>query len=221
MRCNEVQNIFDDYLDGEIPTEESWNLKRHVLDCTSCQADLERRRAIRQSLSDLPVLGPGEGFLDRALDRADDLTAKENNRRRSDQAPGWPPGSTKGRRVAIAAVFAVACATAFIVQQPFSGTPPTEIPEVTIAMHEVTQVNLVFSANDELQDARLSLQLPEGVELAGYRGRSALSWKTDLEPGKNVLRLPFVGHIARTGEVVATLEHAQGTKTFRLKVKVI
>ena len=122
--------------------------------------------------------------------------------------------------MAIAAAFAVVCATAFIAQQPFSGTPSSEIPEVTLAIHEVTPVRLVFSAEDALQDARLSLQLPEGVELAGYGGRSELSWKTDLEPGRNVLRLPLVGHLAAVDEVVATLEHTQGTKTFRLKVKV-
>jgi hypothetical protein len=209
--------MFDDYLDGEIPTEASWDLKRHVADCAACQSELEARRTIRQSLSELPVQGPSEGFFDRVFDGLDEQAAQETNRRRSDQPTPW----LKGRRLAIAAAFAVVCATAFVVQQPFPGAPSTEIPEVTIAMHEVTSVNLVFSADDALQDARLSLQLPEGVELAGYSGRSALSWKTNLEPGKNVLRLPLVGHLASADEVVATLEHAKGTKTFRLKVKVI
>jgi hypothetical protein len=217
MRCSEVQNIFDDYLHGEIPTEASWDLKRHVSDCTSCQSELDARRAIRRGLVELPVQEPSEGFFDRVFDDVDDQATPETNRRRTDQPATWPTR----RRLAIAAVFAVVCATAFVVQQPFSGAPSSDIPEVTIAMHEVTPVSLVFSADDELQDARLSLQLPDGVELAGYSGRSALSWKTDLERGKNVLRLPLVGHIASAAEIVATLEHTQGTKTFRLKVKVI
>jgi anti-sigma factor RsiW len=221
MRCSEIQNKFDDYLDGEIPTEMAWSLKRHVSDCTTCQSELDERRALRQCLSELPVPAPSEDFFDRAFDGLDDpateLTTRTTGRRRTDHATGWP----KSRRMAIAAVFAAVCAMAFIVQQPFVGTPSAEIPEVTIALHEVTPVRLAFSAPVALKDARLSLQLPEGVELAGYSGRSQLSWKTDLEPGKNVLRLPLVGHVAAADEVVATLEHARGTKTFRLKIKVI
>ena len=219
MRCSEVQNTFDDYLDGEIPTEKSWNLQQHVADCTACQTELETRRAIRQGLSELPVQGPSEGFFDRVFDQVEGAAAQEPGRRRTDQ-PAARSMLSNSRRMAIAAVFAVVCATAFVVQQPFSGAPSSEIPEVTIAMHEVTPVSLVFSAEGALEDARLSLQLPEGVELAGYSGRKAMSWKTDLEPGRNVLRLPLVGHLAATEEVIATLEHAEGTKTFRLKVKV-
>ena len=217
MCCSEIQNIFDDYLDGEISAEASRDLQHHVADCVSCQNELSQRRAIRQSLSELSVQEPTEGFFDRVFDELDEQAPVETNRRRTDQPTPW----LKGRRQAIAAVFVIACAVAFVAQQPFSTAPSSEMPVVTIAMHEVTSVSLVFSADEALQDARLSLQLPDGIELAGYDGRSALSWKTNLKPGKNVLRLPLVGHVAATDEVVATLEHSQGTKTFRLKVKVI
>ena len=217
MRCSDVQNMFDDYLDGDIPIESSRDLKHHVSNCAACHSELDQLRAIRQSLIELPVQAPSEGFFDRVFDRVEEQAAEETKCRRSEQLLPWPTG----RRLIAAAAFVAVCATGFVAQQLFSGTPSSEIPEVTIAMHEVTSVNLVFSADDELHDARLSLQLPEGVELAGYSGRSELTWTTDLEPGKNLLRLPLVGHIAAADEVVATLRHTRGTKTFRLKVKVI
>lgn len=84
----------------------------------------------------------------------------------------------------------------------------------------VTPIKLVFSSPIALTDARLSLQLPVGVELAGYNGRSDLSWSTNLEPGKNILRLPLVGHMPVSAQLVAKLEHPNGTKTFRLQVTV-
>jgi len=214
MQCSEVQQILDDYLDGDIPTGKSWDIKRHVADCTACRTDLEQRRAIRRGLSELPVPEPSAGFFDRAFEALDQRTS---GRRRGDQGPGWP----QGRRMAIAAAIAVVCGLVFVMQQPFSSTASAGIPEVTIAMHEVTPVRLVFAADDAVRGARLSLQLPAGIELAGYNGRSELSWTTNLEPGKNELRLPLVGHVATADDVIATLEHTRGKKTFRLKVKVI
>ena len=49
---------------------------------------------------------------------------------------------------------------------------PSDVPEITIALHEVTPISLRFSSAEDLQDARLSLQLPEGVALAGHTDRS-------------------------------------------------
>lgn len=217
MHCSDARNLFDDYLDGDIPPGPLWDLRRHVSDCAACRLELEQARAVQASLSHLPMQGPSEGFFDRVFDGLSEADPRETAQHRSGDAQSW-----FGRRnVAIAAVFALIVATAVVVQQSSPGAPSSEIPEVTIAMDEVTSVNLVFTTEVALQDVRLTLQLPSGIELAGYNGRSSLSWTTDLESGKNVLRLPLVGHIASVDEITATLEHAQGTKTFQLKVNVI
>lgn len=213
MRCNEAQNILDEYLDEDLSTRPRRALETHVTRCHVCQRELTERQELRAILATLPVAEPGEDFFDRALANA----AQVRTRRRSDGANRW----SRTRSLALAATVAGVFAAAVALQQPSIENPFTQVPETTIAMHEVTPVNLVFWAESELQDARLSIQLPQGIELAGYESRSALTWKTDLEAGRNLLRLPLVGHVAAADEVTATLEHPQGTKKFRLKIKVI
>ena len=213
MRCNEALNILDEYLDEDLAFRPSRELETHVARCGVCQDELAQRRELRVRLANLAVAGPSEDFFDRALANA----AQIRTRRRSDG--GKVRGKT--RKFALAAAVACAFAAAVALQQPSIENPFANVPEATIAMHEVTPVNLVFWAERELQDARLSIQLPEGIELAGYEKRSALTWTTDLEAGRNLLRLPLVGHVATAKDVTATLEHPQGTKKFRLKITVI
>ena len=213
MRCSEAQNTLDEYLDEDLAFRPRRELETHVARCDACQRDLAQRKDLRIALANLTAARPSEDFFDRALANA----VQVRTRRRSDRVTAW----TKARSLALAATIACAFATALVLQQPSIGTPFTQVPEATIVMPEVTPVSLVFWAESELQDARLSIQLPQSIALAGYEKRSSLTWRTDLEAGKNLLRLPLVGHVATADEVTATLEHPQGTKKFRLKITVI
>lgn len=208
MLCSEVMNIYDEYLDGELDAEQAHAVDRHADTCNACRQALQERLQLRAELAGLPVEGPSEDFFDTALERA---TRRTDGR-------GKPWFARIGG--AMAAVFAFLFITGVLVQ-PANLTSSSEIPEVTIALHEVTPVNLMFSSEVALQDARVSLQLPEGVQLAGFGRRDKYSWTTDLKEGNNILQLPLVGHLALSDKLVATLEHAGGSKTFELQVTVI
>ena len=208
MLCSEVMNNYDEYLDGDLDAEQADGVERHAEACASCQHAIQENRQLRGELAGLPVEGPSEGFFDQALDRA----VRETDKR----AKPWFVRSGG----AVAAVFALLFITGVLVQ-PANLTSSSDIPEVTISMHEVTPVNLKFSSEVALHDARVSLRLPEGVQLAGFSGRDTLSWTTDLKKGDNILKLPLVGHLAQSSTLFATLEHPTGTKTFELQVTVI
>ncbi len=208
MLCSEVMNIFDEYLDEELDAEQADAVENHADTCDRCRRLLQERLQLRRDLAGLPLEGPSEGFFDAALDRAV---------RRTDER-GKPWFARIGG--AVAAAFAFLFITGVLVQ-PANLTSSSDIPEVTISMHEVTQVNLMFSSEVALHDARVSLQLPEGVQLAGFSGRDTLSWTTDLKEGNNILQLPLVGYLARSDTLVATLKHPSGSKTFELRVTVI
>lgn len=208
MLCSEVMNILDEYLDEELDAEQVHAVENHADTCDRCRRSLQERLQLRRELAGLPLEGPSEGFFDAALDRAV---------RRTDER-GKPWFARIGG--AVAAAFAFLFITGVLVQ-PANLTSSSDIPEVTISMHEVTQVNLMFSSEVALHDARVSLQLPEGVQLAGFSGRDTLSWTTDLKEGNNILQLPLVGYLARSDTLVATLKHASGSKTFELRVTVI
>jgi hypothetical protein len=206
MHCNELANKVDNFLDGEIASSERQMLEQHARSCKACTSLLEHRASLRQALADLPVEGPSESFFDDALDRA-------HVRRQSNARPWFVKMPS-----AIAAAAAVILATAITLQSSFFASG--DIPQVDITMHEVTPVNLQIASQTRLTDARLTLQLPEGVELAGFTGRKQLSWRTDLKEGNNVLELPLLGYVASTDRLIAELEHPQGSKTFELQITV-
>lgn len=222
MYCSEVKNILDEYLDDSMAQGQALEVSEHVAACDACAAELNAHRSIRDLLQTLPLDGPDEDFLDRAIARAADATDAPTGRqdRRISDLP--TTRRVYGLRVAIAAACALVFFSAVMLTSP-RGTetaPFAGYPAVTLATDTVTPVKLMFASEETLEDARLSIQLPVGVELVGYDGRSNLSWTTDLEPGKNILRLPLVGRVPVSDQLVAKLEHPKGTKTFRLQVTV-
>ena len=212
MQCKQIDNVLDDYLDGLTDSDTRVKLDEHLTTCNDCRSTVAAANSLKASLADLPVDGPSEDFFARALEQAQH-TAEARPPMRSRK---W----SRGFGGALAAAVVVSLTAVLLLSVP-DWTPTTDAHEVTIAMETATPVNVVFSTMEALQGARVSLQLPDGLELDGYGGRQMLAWTTDLHEGKNVLMLPLVAYGTPTEDIVATLTHGEDTKTFRLKVRVI
>lgn len=209
MSCNELARQIDDFMDGELPDAETRALASHIETCVDCQAAHAAELGMRESLRRLPVDGPSADYFDRALGFA------RRRRRRNDPRRASGFGS-----YALAAVATVVIAIgAAMLTDRF--TPSASVPEVTIALESTSSVNLVFSSAMALADARISLEIPDGVEVVGYPGQRSLEWTTDLRQGKNALRVPLIAYAAVNDELVARLRHDSGTKEFRVRVRVI
>jgi hypothetical protein len=227
MNCSEVEHQLDDYLDGHRLGDEALSGERvagialHVEDCPRCAAELSRRRAMLDDLRSLPVPGPDEDLLDRMVLHASAAAGSRSEppahrRRRTDASRPNTPVLT-----ALVAAFVAALLLGTLVLTPGQkGAPDKGLPGISLTTDTVTPVKLAFSSETALEDARLSITLPVGVELVGYDGRSEISWYTDLEAGTNMLRLPLVGRMAADDLLIARLSHPTGTKTFRLHVTV-
>jgi hypothetical protein len=94
------------------------------------------------------------------------------------------------------------------------------IPQVTMVLESPRTINLVFSSAADLSDATLTVSLPPGIEIQGFQGRREISWMTSLREGRNVLPLKLIALAPTGGELMATLQHNEDNKTFRLKVTV-
>ena len=81
-------------------------------------------------------------------------------------------------------------------------------------------MRLVFASAMALDSATLTVSLPEGVELAGFPGQREITWETSLQEGKNLLPLTLIALTPAGGELLATLEHKDSDRTFRLLVEV-
>ena len=81
-------------------------------------------------------------------------------------------------------------------------------------------VRLLFASAEPLQDATLTVMLPDGIELSGFPGQREISWQTSLKAGQNLLPLNLIATSAMGGEVFAILQHDDRGQSFRLRVDV-
>lgn len=169
---------------------------------------------MRSAVADQPVVGPEAGFFDQALD----VAAREGSRdrRRHARSRSWGIGLGS----ALAAGIAVWLVSGVLLKTPQLDRTDS-MPGLTMAMNETRTVNLMFASADALEEATLVVQLPPGVEVAGYAGRSEIRWSTQMQQGKNVLPLALVATEGNGGELVARVEHGSKQKTFRLNINVI
>ena len=158
---------------------------------------------------DASVPRPAEGFYDRAIAKAVQQGRKRDRSR-------WVMTGFGG---AVAAAMAL-----WIVSGVFFTTPDIDapaVPSVTMALDQPQTLNLVFSSASPLENATMTVYLPEGVEIDGFSGQREITWMTSLKEGRNVLPLTLVATSPIGGELLATLQHENDDKSFRLQVTVI
>lgn len=161
-------------------------------------------------LKDYPVPEAQAGFYDQALvQAAHQGTQRQRNR--------W---LMTGFGSAIAAGLAIWVVTAMLMTTPQVPDVDPAIPGVTIALEQEHTVRLVFASATALDSATLTVSLPDGIELAGFPGQREISWETSLQEGKNLLPLTLIALTPAGGELLATLEHEDRDRTFRLRVDV-
>lgn len=210
MNCDTFTTRLDDYLDGTADAEFQEAAADHLDGCAACAQYVERARRLQSALAAYPVAGPGEGFAGRALAGA----IQSGSRRRP------PRLIAAGFIAAFAASVLTVIYTGLLVE-----APRTEIaaglPMVSMTVDAPRTVNLVFASALALDDVSLLIDLPEGVELAGYEGQSQVRWRTMLESGRNVLPLELIAREPVRGELVAQLGHGDRRKVFRVFVSVM
>lgn len=94
------------------------------------------------------------------------------------------------------------------------------LPSITMTAGQRRDVNLVFTAETDLPDAGLLIELPNGVELAGHAGEQRIQWRTRLAPGNNIVPLTLVAPAPAAGQIIARLTAGDSEKVFRIQVSV-
>ena len=77
MSCTNHQDLFDEYLDGDLGESQSAQLLSHIEACGACQTKLEQLLVLRNALRQMPV-EPA-----RADELPDDLKGGNTCRRKS------------------------------------------------------------------------------------------------------------------------------------------
>lgn len=216
MTCIQLQRNLDDYIDGAVHDTERRALDQHVEGCSECRQAVAAERRLRGLLRDYRDVNmptPDAQFYDRSLVRAAQA------------------GATRQRKHWVLTGFGGALAAGLVIWmiagplmsglQTGNDVPAPTIHEVTMALETPSTINLVFSSDEPLTDATLTVNLPAGIELQGFAGQQEITWMTSLVSGKNVLPLKLVATMPFGGELYATLRHEDDDRIFRVKVEVI
>lgn len=76
MRCEEMRDLLDLYMDGELPDETAQRLSRHLLRCTQCASEMQALEQTRSMLREaVPVSETSLAFRERTTARLLDAFA--------------------------------------------------------------------------------------------------------------------------------------------------
>ncbi len=210
MSFKHINEQVDDYMDGTLDDAEMAGFQGHVESCASCQQTLKSAQRLHGLLKDYPVPMRDAAYFDQALAKATRVgTGHQRNR--------WIMTGFGG---AIAAGLIAWLIGGMLLKTPGRPDSDASIPGVAMTLEVPRTVNLVFSSATELDDAVLTVSLPQGVEIEGFAGQREITWITSLKAGKNILPLTLIATTPHGGELLARLEHDDRDRTFRIRVTV-
>jgi len=201
------ENI-SELISGTLSSAQTDDCKRHAARCPDCADALRGAEALALLKARNAGGVPGELF-DSVLDGLD--TAHESRR---GGGRFWL-GTGFGGAVA-ASLIALMLALGWI------GTPASVTPEVAefrVVLGEARNMDLAIETDRPLQDAKISILLAGGVEIAGYGERRELTWTSDLKAGVNRLSLPMIAVDQDGGRVVVRLSHPQSEQIFVVRLR--
>ena len=212
MNCKQLTERLDDYVDGRMEPSETQALAAHVERCGDCSGTLAKELELRDALKDYgesSMPQPDTAFFDSALARA----AHSGTRRQRNRWVMTGVGGTIAAGLVLWMLGGTVLNT--------TGSPEAAIPSIAMTLEEPRRLNLVFSSATAMAEATMTVVLPRGIEIEGFSGQREISWLTSLTEGKNVLPLTLIATSPQGGELLATLQHEDDDKTFRVQVEII
>ncbi len=208
MNCQDIMQRIDTVTSHPLSAMERESWKGHLAQCSECENAVRGTEAL-QPVRALPAEAPSTGLFEKIRQRT--IAAHQQPKHRHQF---WLGAGFGG---AVAAALVLAVVTLGIFQNPVPEQVATA--QFAISMDETRELHIAIESGHALPGARLSIILPDGVQLAGYGNRRELSWTDDLAAGVNKLTLPLIALGEPGGYVVVKLDHEQSHQVFYIEVK--
>jgi hypothetical protein len=170
--------------------------------------DREIAALLRRSRAPAPPAGLFERAVDYALSEQERMRVLKRSRTR------WLAGGVGAAATAALLLWFSGALP------PAPGNPERGLPTVSVSLYEPETVRLVFAAETALEDATMTVTLPDGIELEGFPGEHEIRWETNLAEGQNLLPLTLIAKTPAGGEMRARLEHDTRARVFRVHIDV-
>lgn len=218
MTCSDFKDQLIAYAAGEeLDARSRAAIEAHVRDCPDCARRLHWEKRVQQAVQEESTIpDPSADFESRVLAAA---TGRHGGG--EDSGSGvWKQRSIIGGAVAAALVVGVFLGNGMQDGQDTVPSPDKEVETVKAdsAWNREETVKLAFDTRSRMNDVSLTIELPPHVEVTRFPGHQRLTWKVDMEPGKNVIALPLRIAYPDGGEIVAHLGKGDNRRTFRARL---
>jgi len=205
MNCNQVDNLLQNFIDGDLSEPESRAIAEHHQTCSTCEDNYNTAVQIRALVQEIPVPPHSGDFINRVLDQA--------------------ANSNKQKPVMVAFTGAVAAGFAawFIVTSTLFGTlfsTPGDIQDSVynvLVSNETQTIKVAIESEHALSGVQISVELSPNLELAGFGNRTTINWDTQLKKGLNIINLPISGLAAGSGKIITRVRMNGNEKIMQIQ----
>jgi len=209
MKCEDIVELAQSGESGVMDETGRQFVVEHVAQCSECQDAIRAVEAARW-LRNQEVEPASDDLFTRTMG-----AVVSQGQPASKRDLGFWMGTGVGGAIA-AALFAVVVALGLL----GSPTPQdTRNAQFYVSMTEPRELNIAIDANSELRNAKVTVSVFGGVELAGYASQRLLTWNTDLDAGVNKLSIPIIALDKSGGQVIVRLEHPDSHQEFLVKLR--
>lgn len=188
MTCSNFRLLWTEWHEGYLSELSAMRLHWHMEACPHCREYNQQMLALVNGLNTLPEPTP--------------LTEESSTRLIANAGAGYRQrhGGNSLRAWALAASLIVTFIGGGLfwshMQNRELQVPATSLPKITAAVtlvpNRIQTVRLVLEARRSISEVTFTIDLPEGVEIAGYPGQQRLRWEGHLDKGRNGLALPLI-----------------------------
>jgi hypothetical protein len=207
MNCDQVDDLLQGFIDGDLPADQSVALINHHKTCEACNKAYTEQTQIKSLLQNINIPPHSEGFVNRVLDNATS----------SQPSTGKHP-VTMVLSGSIAASLAIwlFVSGALLTEPVNSGKANHDIYQVAVSK-DVKTIKLAIDSSKKLEGVTMSIELTPNLELSGYRDQQSIQWNTNFHKGINVLSLPITGLASGNGEIITRVQMNGKKKIMRIQ----
>lgn len=209
MHCADLVDLLEDRVRGRLSTSQQQPLNAHLSRCADCRHAWNALQVLHAERAK-PVPKPHAKFVEQTLGLA------------AAQSP-LQPDARSGRfwlGAALGSALAASIVLAVLGTGPALDRPAVDsTPELVIALHETRDVSIGIDSPVHIETAEIRVVLAGAASLAGFEGRSEMSWTTPLDRGLNMLTLPVNMHGPGGGHVLVEVGYGAQRKTFAVSLR--
>lgn len=209
MNCRVTRGLINDFFDGTLGKDTEEKVLHHLVDCVACHNVFENEKQLRKMLQNLPAPLPSSDFTNQVVQKA------------------ISEAQSKGRfKTVISMCGGIAAAIALWVLVSLSGTmlPNAEkqntLADMTLELQKKTTIRMVFNTPHDMLHSKVTLHVPQHLDIVGFPGEREISWNTDLLKGKNLLEVPVVAKKTGQANLVTLIAYQNKEKKLTLTTQI-